>query len=115
MRLSTYMLLLSATAAFAGDPKKDGKNLIPNGDFEQGTTTPAYWQTVDGLSAHYVKDPDPKHNKCVKFDTDILQSQGYEWWAKFTRAEALQAMFRSVNQPLWAAGIPTPLAKNAPK
>src|SRR3954451_8793591 len=69
------------------DPKIDGNNLIPNGDFEEGDETPAHWQTVDGLTTFYVKDPDPKRGKCIKFDTDVLQSQGYEWWAHFARAE----------------------------
>src|SRR6476661_8420781 len=107
--------LLLLTTVLAADPKTDGKNLIPNGDFEEGTDTPLHWQTVDGLTASYVTDPDPKHNKCVKFDTDVLQSQGYEWWAQFARAEALQATFRTVHQPLWAATVPVPRAKDAPK
>jgi hypothetical protein len=109
------LLLLVAPAAFAAEPKRDGKNLIPNGDFEEGTTSPAHWQTVDGLTAFYVKDADPKHNKCIKFDTDVLQSQGYEWWAKFARAEALRATFRTIGQPLWGAGVVPPQAKDAPK
>ena len=99
----------------AADPKKDGKNLVPNGDFEDGTDTPARWQTVDGLTAFYARDPDPKHNKCVKFDTDVLQSQGYEWWAKFARAEALRATFGTLDQPLWAASVFPPRAQDAPK
>ena len=107
-------LLLIGATAFA-DPKTDGKNLVPNGDFEHGTDTPLHWQTVDGLTAFYVKDPDPKHNKCVKFDTDVLQSQGYEWWAKFARAEALQATYCTINQPLWAATVLTPRPKDAPR
>lgn len=58
------------------------KNLIPNGDFEAGTDTPDGWQTVDGLSAFWVRDADPAHGKVIKFDTDVLQSQAYDWWVK---------------------------------
>ncbi len=62
------------------DPK--AKNLIPNGDFEAGTDTPTGWQSVDGLSSFWVQDSDPAHGKIIKFDTDVLQSQGYDWWVK---------------------------------
>jgi hypothetical protein len=113
LRLLTLLLL--TPLALTADPKLDGKNLIPNGDFEEGTTSPAHWQTVDGLTAVYVTDPDPKHRKCVKFDTDILQSQGYEWWAKFARTEALRAAFRTAGQPLWATSVLSPPAASAPK
>lgn len=115
MPRATFALLLVASTTLAADPKTDGKNIVPNGDFEEGTTSPVSWQTVDGLTAFYVTDPDPKHRKCVKFDTDVLQSQGYEWWAKFARAEAVQAMFRTAGQPFWAASVLPPNAKGAPK
>ncbi|MDR3635998.1 MAG: hypothetical protein P4L84_19505 [Isosphaeraceae bacterium] len=58
------------------------KNLLPNGDFEAGTLTPDGWQTVDGLSSFWIQDDDPAHAKVLRFDTDILQSQGYDWWVK---------------------------------
>lgn len=108
-------VLLLAPIALAADPKTTGKNLVPNGDFENGTTGPAHWQTVDGLSTFYVTDPDPKHNKCIKFDTDILQTQGYEWWARFAGPEAVRAIFHTVGQPVWAAGIVPPRPQDAPK
>src|SRR5207302_4910794 len=81
---------LGLALALAADPvpdekpviKPDAKNLVPNGDFEQGDGTPAGWQTVDGLTTFWVKDDDPKHGKVIRFDTDVYQSQGYEWWAK---------------------------------
>ena len=57
-------------------------NLIPNGDFESGEITPTGWQSVDGLSSFWVDDEDPAHGKVLKIDTDILQSQGYEQWAR---------------------------------
>jgi hypothetical protein len=58
------------------------KNLVPNGDFEQGDVTPTGWQTIDGLSTFWVKDADPAHGKVLKIDTDIYQSQAYDWWVK---------------------------------
>ena len=85
MRIGTALGLLLAFALLPADaPKIDpnAPNLIPNGDFEKGDLTPSGWQTVDGLTAFYVKDDDPKRGKVIKFDTDVLQSQGYEWWSK---------------------------------
>jgi hypothetical protein len=77
-------------AATKPDEKKPAatpasKNLIPNGDFETGKDTPDNWQTVDGLTTFWVKDPDPAHGKVIKFDTDVLQSQGYDWWVKIAK------------------------------
>lgn len=74
------ILFLADGLAFAAE--KSGKNLVPNGDFEKGTVTPDGWQTIDGLSVFWVTDSDPKHGKVLKFDTTILQTQAYEWWAK---------------------------------
>jgi len=78
--------LLASSLALAADPitkpLPPGKNLIPNGDFEQGEVTPKGWQSIDGLSSFWVQDEDPRHGKVLKFDTDVLQSQGYVWWKK---------------------------------
>jgi hypothetical protein len=63
-------------------PKTKGKNLVVNGDFEEGEKTPKGWQTIDGLSSFWVKDSDPRHGKVIKLDTDVYQSQAYEWWSK---------------------------------
>jgi len=62
--------------------KPGAKNLIPNGDFEAGGLTPTGWQSVDGLSTFWVRDADPAHGKVIKFDTDVLQTQAYDWWVK---------------------------------
>src|SRR3954464_14430784 len=61
---------------------KNTKNLIPNGDFEEGDDSPKHWQAVDGLTSSWGKDADPAHGKGIRFDTDVLQSQGYEWWSQ---------------------------------
>jgi hypothetical protein len=68
--------------------KPGAKNLIPNGDFEEGDLSPKGWQTIDGLSTFWVKDKDPARGKVLKFDTDILQSQAYEWWPKIALGKA---------------------------
>lgn len=66
-----------------GDPPATrGDNLVPNGDFEKGKGTPLGWQTIDGLSAYWVDDPDRSRGKVITLDTDVLQSQAYDWWAK---------------------------------
>src|SRR5262245_14307433 len=76
--------VLAAAAPKETKPKiKPGaKNLVPNGDFEGGTDTPTGWQKIDGLTTFWVNDPDGKRGKVIKFDTDVLQEQGYEWWVK---------------------------------
>ncbi len=93
MRLSLLVITLVglffvAVAEPAAKPPvipKDAKNLIPNGDFEQGEITPKHWQTIDGLSTFWVKDDDPKRGKVLKVDTDITQSQAYDWWMQITK------------------------------
>jgi hypothetical protein len=60
-----------------------GENLLANGDFEQGEgSQPLAWQTVDGLSSFWVEDADPDHGKVMKLDTDVLQTQAYQWWER---------------------------------
>ncbi len=87
-RLMIVIALVLPAVALAAPPDKKpievkgARNLVPNGDFEEGTDTPKGWQTIDGLSTFWVKDADPKRGKVIKFDTDILQSQGYDWWVK---------------------------------
>src|SRR5207248_2663825 len=74
--------LLFAAASLPADAPPDGKpaddappkNLVANGDFEDGDDTPKGWQTVDGLSSFYATDADPKHGKVLKIDTDVYQS-----------------------------------------
>lgn len=60
-------------------------NLIRNGNFDEGKITPIGWQTVDGLMTFWTKDPDPKHGRVLKIDTDVLQSQGYKWWYQISK------------------------------
>jgi hypothetical protein len=64
---------------------KEAKNLCPNGDFEKGKDSPDHWQKVDGLTTFWVDDPDKKRGKLIKFDTDVLQSQAYDWWVKIAK------------------------------
>jgi len=83
------LAVLAATAdADKPSGKREAKNLLVNGDFEEGETTPKGWQVVDGLTTFWVTDADPKHGKVLKFDTDVLQSQGYDWWGKIARGKA---------------------------
>jgi hypothetical protein len=87
-RLAAMLVsLVFISLAAAADPPK-GENLVSNGDFETGKTTPTGWQTVDGLASFWVKDDDPAHGKVLKFDTDVLQSQAYDWWVKIADGAA---------------------------
>src|SRR4051794_26172606 len=79
------LAVLPAPAAPGPPAGKAARNLVPNGDFEEGKGTPTGWQAVDGLTTFWVKDPDPRHGKVIKFDTDVYQKQGYEWWVKIAR------------------------------
>jgi hypothetical protein len=72
----------------SGKIKVLGKNLIPNGDFEEGDESPKGWQKIDGLCSFWVKDKDPDHGKVIKFDTDVQQGQAYEWWPKIALGKA---------------------------
>lgn len=63
-------------------PTGEAQNLLPNGDFEEGDDSPKAWQQVDGLTSFWVDDADPRHGKVVKLDTDVRQSQAYQWWEK---------------------------------
>ena len=80
----------SVWSAEPGDPKNakalpGATNLLPNGDFSKGKETPLSWQTIDGLSTYWVNDQDAKHGKVLKFDSDVLQSQAYQWWNKIAK------------------------------
>ena len=60
-------------------------NLVPNGDFEKGSSSPDHWQQVDGLTTFWVDHPDRQRGKVIRFDTDVLQSQAYDWWVKLAQ------------------------------
>src|SRR5690349_14802116 len=91
---SIALALFGIGIALAAEPEKKpadaqaGKNLVPNGDFEEGDAAPKGWQTIDGLTTFWEKDKDPKRGKVIRFDTDVLQSQGYDWWVKIAAKKA---------------------------
>ncbi|MFO0926042.1 MAG: hypothetical protein U0736_03260 [Gemmataceae bacterium] len=85
MAVAVGLLAAPADDARKKENKSDPKNLCLNGDFEKGTDTPDGWQRVDGLTTFWVDDPDGKRGKIIKVDTDVLQSQGYDWWVKIAR------------------------------
>lgn len=85
--LTIALLLLAASGPAPDEPPPALviRNLVPNGDFEAGDVTPSGWQTIDGLTTSWVVDDDPAHGKVLRFDTDVLQSQGYQWWTKIAQ------------------------------
>lgn len=96
LRFAWLILALALPAHAAGEPaapqaeapapaaagRSAEENLLPNGDFEEGDLSPAGWQQIDGLSTFWVQDEDPAHGMVLKFDSDVLQSQAYQWWSK---------------------------------
>src|SRR4051812_33239763 len=95
--------LLLAPAGEARAPKKEpiqGENLAPNGDLEKATDAPDRWQKVDGLTPFWIDDPDGKRGKVLKVDTDVLQSQGCDWWVQIAKgAEAKDAPKKKPTTP----------------
>jgi hypothetical protein len=86
MALVAVLGCVALPSAPASDKKAtEAKNLLPNGGFEEGTDSPKGWQQVDGLTTFWVKDADPKRGKVIKFDTDVYQSQAYDWWVKIAK------------------------------
>ena len=87
-RLSLLVILMMVGSTFAEEKaatEHKPANMVPNGDFEEGKITPVHWQTTDGLSSFWVKDKDPNRGMVLKFDTDVRQSQGYDWWFKIAK------------------------------
>ena len=87
--LVSFLTLTTGPLVAPGEEKQkakaEPKNLVVNGDFEKGKDSPDGWQQVDGLTTFWVDDPDKKRGKVIKFDTDVLQSQGYDWWVKIAK------------------------------
>ncbi|HUU10285.1 MAG TPA: hypothetical protein VM431_07060 [Phycisphaerae bacterium] len=77
------------------DEVPDAKaNLIANGDFETPAddgTHPAHWQAVDNLVFFWTTDAQaPERGKVIRVDTDVYQSQAYQWWIdRFVRGKPL--------------------------
>lgn len=69
-----------------GQPPAGAINLLPTGDFEaadESGESPKGWQVVDGLVWQWVTDTDvPERGKILRINTDVNQSQAYQWWAK---------------------------------
>lgn len=67
-------------------PPADAKNLLSNGNFETpdiSGKSPQDWQQIDGLVWQWIKDPDDqKRGSILRIDTDVTQSQAYQWWVK---------------------------------
>ena len=91
--LLSLTLMIAAAPALSDEPRAEKGspapaatgNLLANGDFSAGKETPVSWQTIDGLSTFWVNDRDPKHGKVLKFDSDVLQSQAYQWWTRIAK------------------------------
>lgn len=72
----------SARAPAVDDPA----NLLPNGDFRTPADNgehPAHWQAIDNLSIFWEPDAgDVERGRVIRFNTDVNQSQAYEWWVQ---------------------------------
>lgn len=111
------------TKAAEAKPAKPTDNLLLNGHFESGKVTPAHWQTIDGLSTFWVKTTDPRRGRVLRFDTDVLQSQAYNWWVRIADgASPLKAPSKTPTTPpkydtlagldgVWFWSDPVPIQK----
>ncbi len=63
--------------------RRVGANLVKNGDFEKGRTTPDGWEPVDGLCSFWAKDPDPKYDRYIRMDSDVYLAQWRQWRSRF--------------------------------
>ena len=64
------------------------KNLLANGDFEQGRGTPAHWQRVDNLTTFW--DKLSKNGRGLLVDTDVLDAQAVGWWQRLAKGADFQ-------------------------
>ena len=103
--MAAGLAVVPAPAAPGPPAGKEARNLVPNGDFEEGKGTPTGWQAVDGLTTFWVKDPDPRHGKVIKFDTDVYQKQGYEIaaaaWESWAAEQSARRWRRSAAPSAW--------------
>ena len=67
--------------------RRAGPNLVANGDFEKGTTSPEGWDALDGLTT--VWDKDSRHGKFVRFDTDVYLSEWTAWRDKLAAGASI--------------------------
>ncbi|MEI7437467.1 MAG: hypothetical protein WCL16_11760 [bacterium] len=81
------ILAVAATLACACSVRAadDAQNLLRNGGFEDGAGTPAGWQTWDGLTTFWERDPDPARGRYLRFDTRPPQDQASAWWLQVRR------------------------------
>ncbi len=57
-----------------------GPELAPNGGFETGTTTPAGWDRIDGLTTFW--SGGGAGGKCLKINTDVYHDEWVAWRKK---------------------------------
>ncbi|NQT85547.1 hypothetical protein HQ560_02210, partial [bacterium] len=69
------------------DAAARGRNLIQNPSFEKGADTPVGWSPVDGLCTFWIDRGDGK-GKCIKCDTNVLESQAVPWMQKVRSGKA---------------------------
>jgi len=63
----------------AATPTK-GPNLVVNGDFEKGGTSPLAWDRVNGMTTFYDKG---RTGRGLKIDTDVYESEFNAWMRRF--------------------------------
>ncbi|MCD6406083.1 MAG: hypothetical protein J7M19_09675 [Planctomycetes bacterium] len=63
--------------------RRVGANLVKNGDFEKGRTTPDGWEALDGLCSFWDKDPDAKYGRYVRMDSDVYLAEWRQWRSRF--------------------------------
>ncbi len=62
-----------------GEP---GRNLLPNGDFEDGDISPLHWDKVNGLTTFWHREAGT-NNRCIRIDTDVYEKEALAWMKRF--------------------------------
>jgi len=70
------------------DPGLSRPNLVKNGDFEEGGESPKHWQRINNLTTFWDSTASPT-GKCLRTDTDVLDTEVKAWEGKLGRGARL--------------------------
>jgi len=66
-----------------------GENLVKNGSFEKGASSPDSWEKVDGLCSFWREDA--ARGRVIMLDTDVYLAEWQDWRKRFDAGEPASA------------------------